>query len=68
MIPVTSSNIKEMGHDGKNMYVKYKNDSIYIFKEVPKDLYEQIMSAPSIGKNLHSSGLKGIIYNEKEDN
>jgi hypothetical protein len=62
--PVESSNILAIGYKGKDMYVQYNNKVIYIFKDLPKTTYLEIINSSSIGKALHATGIKGIPYVE----
>jgi len=60
MHPVKSSNIKEIGYMNKDMYVAYIKGDTYLFKDTPKDQYEKILNAESIGKALYAAKLIGI--------
>lgn len=55
MIPVSSSNVAEVGYDADNqiLYVKFLNQSTYIYKGVPEYEFENLKNAPSIGSYLH---------------
>lgn len=55
MIPVSSSNIAELGYDKTNqvVYVRFLNGTLYIYKGVPLYEYENLLNAPSIGSYLH---------------
>lgn len=59
-IPVTSSNVASIGYDSKTqtLEVEFKNGSIYQYFDIPQPVYEQFMSADSIGKYL-SAHIKG---------
>ena len=35
------------------MTIQFKNDSVYEYIEVPKETYEELVSAPSAGKYFH---------------
>lgn len=51
-IKVKSSKLSEVGYDRekKVLEVKFKNQELYIFKEVPSNFWTELMLAPSIGK------------------
>lgn len=55
MIPVSSSNVSEIGYDEKNqtVYVRFLNGSLYIYKGVPEADFEGLKNAPSVGSYLH---------------
>jgi hypothetical protein len=56
--PVTSSNVKEVGYKpGKDnlgeLYVVFKNGTLYRYDGVPNKKFESLLSAESKGKFLH---------------
>lgn len=55
MIPVSSSNIESIGYDGHNqeVYIRFLNGSLYVYKGVPQHEYQNLMEAPSHGSYLH---------------
>lgn len=55
MIPVSSSNIESIGYDEQNeqVYVRFLNGSLYVYKGVPLHEYENLRDAPSLGSYLH---------------
>lgn len=55
MHPVSSSNIAELGYDVDNqiVYVRFLNNTMYIYKGVPQHEYDGLRTAPSIGSYLH---------------
>ena len=55
MIPVSSSNVAEVGYDEFNqvVYVRFLDDRLYIYKGVLQYEYEGLLYAPSIGSYLH---------------
>jgi len=50
-----SSHIKrlEFGTAGECLRVEYKDGRIYTFHDVPKEVYEELIIAPSVGKYLN---------------
>ena len=55
MIPVSSSNIAELGYDEDNeiVHVRFTNNTLYYYKGVPKMEFEGLLNAPSVGSYLH---------------
>jgi hypothetical protein len=55
MIPVSSSNVAELGYDVENqiVYIRFLNQALYIYKGVPEPEFENLKNAPSIGSYLH---------------
>jgi hypothetical protein len=55
MIPVSSSNVSEIGYDVESqiVYVRYLNGSLYIYKGVPEADFEGLKNASSVGSYLH---------------
>ncbi len=55
MVPVSSSNVQSIGYDENTMalYVNFLNNALYIYKNVPKLEYDELLRAPSIGSYLH---------------
>lgn len=55
MIQVSSSNIESIGYDEQNqqVYVRFLNGSLYVYKGVPLHEFENLRDAPSLGSYLH---------------
>jgi hypothetical protein len=55
MIPVSSSNIESIGYDEQieQVYVRFLNGSLYVYKGVPLHEFENLRDAPSLGSYLH---------------
>jgi hypothetical protein len=69
MTPVESSHIKAIGYDEetKVMRVEY-TQATYEYADVPKTVYEQIMSADSKGRALkEANATNGFAYKRLED-
>ena len=47
MIPVVSSNIKSIGYEDNTLYVCFNSGSTYKYLNVPKSVYDALMSAVS---------------------
>ncbi len=50
MVPVVSSNLKEVGYRQGSLYVHFHNGSVYRYDNVPQPLAERLMTSPSAGK------------------
>lgn len=55
MIPVNSSNVKEVGYDAKNseLHVSFHSSGTYVYDGVPVDEYEALVTAESVGKHFN---------------
>ena len=71
-IEVESSNLKGVFYKGKTneLFVKFKNDSVYRYEDVPKSVYEELLNAESKGK-FFAQNVKTVFHYEnvtgKED-
>jgi hypothetical protein len=59
-IPVVSSNIKSVAHEGDVMEVLYSHGGTYRFPGVDKDQFNSLLAAQSIGKSLKGLGIAGV--------
>jgi len=55
MIPVSSSNVAAVGYDenSQTVYVRFLNNSLYIYKGVPQSEFDGLLNAPSVGSYLN---------------
>jgi hypothetical protein len=55
MIFVSSSNIESIGYNKQNqqVFVRFLNGSIYVYKGVPQHEFDNFRDAPSLGSYLH---------------
>ena len=55
MHPVSSSNVAELGYDENNqmVYVRFLNNTLYRYSNVPIYEYAALDNAPSIGSYLN---------------
>jgi hypothetical protein len=60
--PVESGHIAAMGYeeDNETMLIRFKSGDEYAYHNVPFDTYQSIKEAPSVGRALSQSGLKGV--------
>jgi hypothetical protein len=51
LVPILSSNLSAMGYDPVNgeLQVQFMNGRIYSYQNVPPDLYDGLVNAPSKG-------------------
>lgn len=57
MYPVSSSNIDEIGYDAttSTLYIKFKNNRLYSYDNVPESVYDNLKSASSVGSYFHQN-------------
>ena len=48
--PVVSSNIEALKLEGHELSVKFKTGVIYVYQNVTPELFQQVVSAESVGK------------------
>ena len=65
MVPVASSNIASVGHDGKEtLRVQFKNSGAYDYVGITEDQFLALVNSESIGKAYNTltrgAGIKGI--------
>ena len=67
MTYVDSSNIEAIGYDedSQELYVQFLSGSCYIYHNVPLDVFEALMNAPSKGSFLNRE-IKGIYSYAKQ--
>jgi len=55
--PVTSSNVASVGYDPNTMTleVEFRNGSAYQYFDVPETVYQDLMSASSVGTYLNQN-------------
>lgn len=60
MIPVDSSNLLSVGYNAAtyDLYIKFRDGSVYVYSGVPENLYRGLMNANSKG-----SYASAYIYN-----
>jgi hypothetical protein len=52
MIPVSSSNLKAVDHDGSDLLVAFRNGSLYRYFSVPYEKFVGLLNASSKGGYL----------------
>jgi hypothetical protein len=68
MTQVSSSNVAELGYDNatQTVYVRFLNNSLYIYKNVSEGEYRGLFNAPSIGSYLHRNFKNVYAYERLE--
>lgn len=68
MKPVESSNIRSIGYDESkaDLHVEFKGSGIYIYHDVPKEVYDGFMAAESKG-NFLAKNIKGVYSASKKE-
>lgn len=64
MIPVESSNIKALGHEGTTMRLQYTNGTEYDFEGVSAEVFNNFMESESKGRFFHKN-IKGKFTSKK---
>lgn len=54
-VPVDSSSILEVGYQSESstMEILFKDGRLYQYFDVPNDVYENLVTAPSVGRYFH---------------
>jgi hypothetical protein len=66
MTPVDSSNIESVGYDTSNreLHVRFLGNRTYVYSDVPAELYEELLRAPSKGSFLNRAVKGAYGYRE----
>lgn len=62
MYDVESNNIKSIGWEDNKLEVEFNSGSIYEYDDVPEDIYDEFINAPSKGKYFHRHIKYGYNY------
>ena len=66
MTPVDSSNIESVGYDTSNreLHVRFLGNHTYVYSDVPAEVFEELLRAPSKGSYFNRA-VKGVyVYRE----
>lgn len=69
LVAVKSQSIAEIGHDGDNLYVRFKHGSLYKYAGVGQAAYNELRKAESVGRHLQLHILRhheGVVVTEKD--
>lgn len=61
---VESSNVSSIGYLENNLYVMFKNGSEYVYKDVPESMFNELLTAKSVGSTLNNK-VKGVFDFER---
>lgn len=66
MVPLKSSNIEAIGHDGgkHELHVKFKNGGHYVYENVHRVFFDNMCAAPSPG-GYHETHVKTVFKHRK---
>jgi hypothetical protein len=66
--PVESKHIAAVGYDAntRTLTVRFKSGGTYTYHDVPEQLYEEMLDAPSIGQ-FHSLQIRGRFEHNRLD-
>ncbi len=67
MIYVDSSNIEAIGYDenAQELHVQFLSGGYYVYHDVPREIFDNIMAAPSKGSYLNRE-IKGVYRYTKQ--
>ena len=54
MKSVFSSHINAIGYDSGNLQVEFKNGMVAVYQDVPEDVANNVLNAPSVGTALNA--------------
>lgn len=61
---VISTNIKHIGWSEETLYIKFKSGDVYSYDEVPLEVYQQLVTAESVGQSFHKL-IKNVFNHSK---
>lgn len=66
MIPVDSSNIESVGYEAssRELHVRFLGNRTYVYSDVPAELHDELMRAPSKGSFLNRAIKSAYAYRE----
>ena len=50
---VESSNVRRVGWDNGKLFVEFNSGQVYAYSGVPFETYEEVISAPSVGRFIN---------------
>jgi hypothetical protein len=67
MFEVESRSIKKIGYDEEEseLYIRFTTETLYVYSNVPGELYEGLLDAKSVGKYF-AENIKGLYDFRKE--
>ena len=52
MIPVKSTHIEAIGHEGTTLTVAFRNGGVYSYHDFPSEEFDKLLAADSVGKHF----------------
>ena len=43
MIPVVSTDLASIGHDGQNLFIRFNSGATYIYSNVPESIFRELL-------------------------
>jgi len=56
--------LKSVGYDNQNLFVEFGKGTVYVYYNVPQELYLELLNADSKGKYLNSN-IKNVYQYER---
>lgn len=68
MVSVISSNVAQVGYDvaTSSVYVRFLNNALYRYYDVPEFVYQELLTAPSVGSFLNRNFKNVYAYERVE--
>jgi hypothetical protein len=67
MLEVKSSNVKKIGWEKEVLRIQFNNDSMYEYYKVPKEVYENLLTAQSKGSFVSRNIARNFEYKRIKD-
>ena len=66
MVPVGSSNLKEIGYDPntQDLYIRFQNSNLFKYENVPQHIWDDFFVADSMGTYFHVM-IKGAFISSR---
>lgn len=64
--PLKSSNIEAAGHEGTDLFIRFKGGAVYHYEGVSKAVYDNMLKSPSIGSFV-ATQVRGKYTHRKLD-
>jgi len=65
---VVSSNLVQVGYESETnkLHVAFKSGAVYIYDDVPRDIFVGLTEAPSAGSYFHQNVRNKFAYTKKD--
>lgn len=54
LVEVESTNLRKVGYENGSLFLEYSSGALYQYDEVPKNLYEELLTSESKGKFVNA--------------